>query len=82
MGLSNSPLGLAAYIMEKFSTWTNRSWRERSDGGLGPRHPINRDRMITNVMLYWLTNTITSSMRSVDYYAVSGIKFMASLKIH
>ena len=33
VGLSNSPLGLAAYILEKFSTWTNKSWRELHDGG-------------------------------------------------
>jgi len=63
VGLSTSPLGLAAYIMEKFSTWTNPAWRERSDGGLGKSHPVSMDRMITNVMIYWLTNTITSSMR-------------------
>ena len=63
MGLSSSPLGLAAYIMEKFSAWTNPAWRERRDGGLGEGHPISRDRMISNVMVYWITNTITSSMR-------------------
>jgi len=63
VGLSSSPLGLAAYIMEKFSTWTNRSWKELDDGGLDDGHPINKDRMLTNVMVYWITNTITSSMR-------------------
>ena len=34
MGLNDSPIGLAAYIMEKFSTWTNRDWRNLPDGGL------------------------------------------------
>ena len=63
VGLSSSPLGLAAYILEKFSTWTNPAWRERSDGGLGGSHPISLDRMLSNVMVYWLTNSITSSMR-------------------
>ena len=63
VGLSSSPLGLAAYIMEKFSTWTNPAWRERSDGGLGGSHPISLDRMLSNVMVYWVTNSITSSMR-------------------
>ena len=62
MALSCSPLGLAAYIMEKFSTWTNAAWREMADGGLD-KHPINKDRMLTNIMLYWLSNSITSSMR-------------------
>ena len=63
VALSSSPLGLAAYIMEKFSTWTNRDWRQLSDGGLGGDHPISQDNMITNVMIYWITNSITSSMR-------------------
>ena len=34
MGLNDSPMGLAGYILEKFSTWTNRDWRELVDGGL------------------------------------------------
>eukprot|EP00092_Neocalanus_flemingeri_P056792 GFUD01067373.1.p1 GENE.GFUD01067373.1~~GFUD01067373.1.p1 ORF type:complete len:472 (+),score=108.11 GFUD01067373.1:30-1445(+) len=64
VGLSSSPLGLAAYILEKFSTWTNPDWTRDNTGGLeGGRHPIKRDRMLTNVMLYWVTNSITSSMR-------------------
>ena len=49
--------------MEKFSSWTNPAWRERRDGGIGESHPISLDRMISNVMIYWLTNSITSSMR-------------------
>jgi len=63
VGLSNSPLGLAAYILEKFSTWTNKSWRELQDGGLENNHPISKDKMLTNIMIYWITNSITSSMR-------------------
>lgn len=33
-GLNDSPVGLATYILEKFSTWTNRDFRELEDGGL------------------------------------------------
>lgn len=33
-GLNDSPLGLAAYILEKFSTWTNGDYRKLADGGL------------------------------------------------
>ena len=54
---------MAAYILEKFSTWTNPAWRERNDGGLDESHPISLDRLLTNVMVYWVTNSITSSMR-------------------
>lgn len=33
-GLNDSPVGLAAYILEKFSTWTDLKNRELDDGGL------------------------------------------------
>lgn len=62
VALSSSPLGLAAYIMEKFSTWTSPSLTGLPDGGL-PALNITTDKMLTNVMVYWVTNTITSSMR-------------------
>lgn len=58
--LNDSPVGLAAYILEKFSTWTNRTWRELDDGGL---HNWDMDELLNNVMIYWLNGAITSSMR-------------------
>jgi len=59
--LSNSPSGLAAYILEKFSTWTNRTFVERNDGGL--LEHFTMDELLDNVMIYWVTNSITTSMR-------------------
>ncbi|MEO7104434.1 MAG: epoxide hydrolase family protein, partial [Gemmatimonadaceae bacterium] len=50
-GLSDSPVGLATWIAEKFRAWSD------------PSTPISRDVMLTNVMIYWLTNSISSSMR-------------------
>lgn len=32
--LNDSPVGLAAYILEKFSSWTNYEYRDLEDGGL------------------------------------------------
>lgn len=32
--LNDSPAGLAAYILEKFSSWTNTEFRNLEDGGL------------------------------------------------
>jgi len=52
-GLTDSPAGLAAWIVEKLRAW--------SDGGLEQR--FTRDEILTNVTLYWLTETIGSSMR-------------------
>jgi microsomal epoxide hydrolase len=53
-GLTDSPAGQLAWITEKFAEWT--------DGGL-PDETIGRDRLLTNVSLYWLTGTAGSSAR-------------------
>jgi pimeloyl-ACP methyl ester carboxylesterase len=55
MALNDSPAGLLAWIIEKFRTW--------SDCGGHPENSYTRDQLITNVMLYWVTQTITSSVR-------------------
>ncbi|KAJ8667309.1 hypothetical protein QAD02_008971 [Eretmocerus hayati] len=60
-GLSDSPAGLAAYILEKFSTWTNPSYKLRDDGGLTEKFSL--DELLDNVMVYWVTNSITTSQR-------------------
>jgi len=59
--LTNNPVGLAGYILEKFSTWTNPSYRKLQDGGLQKRYTI--DALIDNVMIYYITNSITTSQR-------------------
>ncbi|CAN7996640.1 unnamed protein product [Ixodes hexagonus] len=61
VALLNSPAGLAAYILEKFSTWTRADNRVLDDGGLTTKFSL--DELLTNVMVYWLTDSITSSMR-------------------
>ena len=53
-GLNDSPVGQLAWVAEKFKEWTHPS-----DGP--PEGAIDRDRMLTNVMLYWLTGTGASS---------------------
>ncbi len=55
-GLTDSPAGLLAWIAEKFNEWTY-------PGTELPEQAIDRDRMLTNVMLYWLTGTAGSSAR-------------------
>ncbi|MEU9716904.1 epoxide hydrolase family protein [Streptomyces sp. NPDC047976] len=50
-GLNDSPAGLLAWIGEKFTEWSD------------PRTPVDRDHMLTNVMLYWLTGTAGSAAR-------------------
>nr|ALD49737.1 Juvenile hormone epoxide hydrolase protein [Nilaparvata lugens] len=59
--LTDSPAGLAAYILEKFSTWTNKKYRDFPDGKLEEKFTLTN--LLDNVMIYWVTGTITSSMR-------------------
>ena len=51
--LTDSPAGLAAWILEKFRAWTD------NDGD--PRSAIPLDAMLANVSLYWFTGAIGSS---------------------
>uniref|UniRef100_A0A8D0GWY0 Epoxide hydrolase n=1 Tax=Sphenodon punctatus TaxID=8508 RepID=A0A8D0GWY0_SPHPU len=60
-GLNDSPVVLAAYILEKFSTWTDNSFRNMDNGGLERKFSL--DDLLTNVMIYWVTSSIVPSMR-------------------
>jgi pimeloyl-ACP methyl ester carboxylesterase len=52
-GLTDSPAGQLAWIIEKFKEWT--------DSKDSPEDAVSRDHLLTNVMLYWLTATAGSS---------------------
>jgi len=54
-GLTDSPAGQAAWILEKFQAWTD------CDGH--PENVLGRDELLDNVMLYWVTATAASSAR-------------------
>jgi len=53
--LTDSPVGQLAWIVEKFQAWT--------DSAELPEEAVDRDRLLTNVMLYWLTGTAASAAR-------------------
>ena len=53
--LTDSPSGQLAWIIEKFYEWTDKT-------GL-PEKAIDRDRLLTNISIYWLTATAGSSAR-------------------
>ncbi|KAL7031273.1 hypothetical protein ACKWTF_006950 [Chironomus riparius] len=61
VALTGNPVGLVAYILEKFSTWTNPAYRNLADGGL--EKYFTMDALLDNVMIYYLTNSITTSQR-------------------
>jgi pimeloyl-ACP methyl ester carboxylesterase len=63
VGLGDSPAGLLAWIVEKFRAWSD------CDGNV--ENAFTRDHLITNVMLYWVNNTIASSMRLYRERALS-----------
>jgi microsomal epoxide hydrolase len=58
--LSDSPAGLAAWIVEKFRAW--------SDCGGNVEAAFTRDRLLANISFYWFTGAIGSSFW--PYYAV------------
>ncbi len=53
--LNDSPAGLAAWIVEKFRTW--------SDSGGDVEKKFTKDELLTNIMIYWATETGPSSVR-------------------
>lgn len=62
MALNDSPIGTAAYILEKFITGTNRTWVENGDGGR-LKDTFTYTALIDNIMLYWITSSATTSFR-------------------
>ncbi|MFF4749436.1 epoxide hydrolase family protein [Streptomyces sp. NPDC002514] len=62
-GLTDSPVALAAWIVEKLRAWSD------CDGDI--ERVYTKDEILTNVTIYWLTGTIGSSMRM--YHANAAI---------
>ena len=54
-GLNDSPVGLASWIVEKFYAW--------SDCKEDIESRFTKDELLTNIMIYWVTETINSSIR-------------------
>jgi pimeloyl-ACP methyl ester carboxylesterase len=52
-GLTDSPVGQLAWIVEKFKEWT--------DSDKSPEDAVDRDRLLTNATIYWLTATAGSA---------------------
>jgi pimeloyl-ACP methyl ester carboxylesterase len=69
-GLNDSPVGLAAWILEKFYAW--------SDNGGDIENSFSKDELITNIMIYWVSQTINSSIRT--YAENARAAYMGGLK--
>jgi pimeloyl-ACP methyl ester carboxylesterase len=59
--LNDSPVGLAAYLVEKYRAW--------SDCGGNIESRFDKDFLITNIMLYWITGSIGTSFLPYFAYA-------------
>jgi pimeloyl-ACP methyl ester carboxylesterase len=53
--LNDSPVGLAAWVIDKFWAWSDHG------GDLDSKFP--KDKLLTNIMIYWVTETMPSSVR-------------------
>ena len=66
--LTDSPVGLMAYILEKYSSWTFDQETQifgYKDGGL---NKYDRDQLLRIITYYWMSNSITSSVRFYKNY--------------
>jgi pimeloyl-ACP methyl ester carboxylesterase len=71
-GLTDSPAGLAAWIYEKFRTWSD------CDGD--PLNIFTIDELLTNITVYWVTGTINSSTR-MYYESMKSKRFGAAERV-
>lgn len=53
--LNDSPVGLASWVVEKFRAWSDNNGNLES--------AFSKDELLTNLTIYWVTQTINSSMR-------------------
>jgi pimeloyl-ACP methyl ester carboxylesterase len=72
-GLTDSPVGLAAWIVEKFRTW--------SDCGGDVDSVFTADELLTNISIYWLTETLSSSVRIYKEARRSPLRFTAGQRV-
>lgn len=66
-GLNDSPVGLCAWIIEKFNAW--------SDHDNNIENSFSKDELLANVSLYWFTKTIYSSMQIYNGISLSPLVF-------
>ena len=54
-GLNDSPAGLAAWVVDKFWAWSDHRGKLENS--------FSKDDLLTNIMIYWVTETPTSAAR-------------------
>lgn len=66
-GLNDSPVGLCAWIIEKFNNWSD------NDGNI--YNVFSKDELLANITLYWITQSIHSSIRIYSENSKHPIQF-------
>lgn len=69
-GLNDSPVGLASWIIDRFYSWSD------NEGNL--ENSFTKDELLTNIMIYWVTQTINSSNRM--YFESAKISYQGEQK--
>lgn len=69
--LSDSPMGLLAWLFEKFSTWS---------GVKDQRNTLSKPQILNHVTLYYMTNSIGSSLRIYREHIFTGEVFKLALE--
>ena len=72
-GLNDSPAGLAAWIAEKFRSWT--------DCGGEIERSVSKDELLTNISIYWFTETIASSFRIYNEVRTQPLRFQSGERV-
>lgn len=72
--LNDSPVGLAAWILDKFRSWSD------CEGHLGRR--FTQDELLTNISLYWFTRTMPSAIRIYWEGRQSPLRFSAEERVN
>ena len=60
IALGSSPVSLAAWIVEKFHGWADLNDPTGSDG---IEERFSKEELLNNIMIYWITDSATSSVR-------------------
>ena len=72
-GLNDSPAGLAAWISEKFRSWT--------DCGGEIERRVSKDELLTDISIYWFTETISSSFRLYNEARAQPLRFQSGERV-
>jgi pimeloyl-ACP methyl ester carboxylesterase len=76
--LADSPVGLAAFFYDKFDDWT--------DSGGDAEKALDRDEMLDDITLYWLTRTAVSGARlywenKLPFFAPTGVAIPVAVSV-